>query len=581
MTHPLHSAKEHRLIVGVIVVCISVALCSGLAGANPFETLPPGHWAYDALEGLVSLDLGRAYVRQRLSIGAPLTYFDLALWVGDALDALREVAKAHRGGDWSHASLEEIAEAYNDAMGSPLINRDRIELLRSLIDLSSVQLEVLGYTVPRDAGAEGSGEARGLGLAGLFEEFRLRGEGRIRYRDVGGASGSGPAGEAGAALVHSYALHMSGPVSESVRIGAGFSGQTRMGGVESGDFSLSSGGVDIGISHRAIARVGDVTSDSVNPLVLAGADRLSGFQAGMNLGQVESSLLVAAIGSEGAGTDGERGVVAAWDGSVQVNDRLSLGATVASVQTQGAANAPEQALAVFRIGGTYTVFPSLTLAGEMAQESAERRGAVRVGAVLHPIPELTLGAFLYSAEPGYRPLLSRDREVTRLDLSAEVGRWILSFRRQSIVRVSEEGEEDANVTLFALEYPVAPSAVARASHEMDGDDAEASKTAFDIEVRLEQGKVILGYALEIDRRNSESGDTRRTTRASVEHAVGPETRAQAGFLIVDDGGGSETVSNLGVQYELGHASVSLQYEIFTHSGDSPKNVTTAEVAIRF
>ena len=52
--------------------------------ANPFETLPPGHWAYDALEGLVSLDLGRAYVRQRLSVGEPLTYFDLALWVGDA-----------------------------------------------------------------------------------------------------------------------------------------------------------------------------------------------------------------------------------------------------------------------------------------------------------------------------------------------------------------------------------------------------------------------------------------------------------------------------------------------------------------
>ena len=134
--------------------------------------------------------------------------------------------------------------------------------------------------------------------------------------------------------------------------------------------------------------------------------------------------------------------------------------------------------------------------------------------------------------------------------------------------------------------PVAPNTVARASHERDnlgdGDDGEASKTAFDIEVRLENGKVSLGYTLEDGRRdNGSAGGTVRTTSASVEHAVGPEARAQAGFLIVDQSGGSETRSNLGLEYDLGNASVSLQYEIFTQIGNVRGNVTTAEVAIRF
>jgi len=591
--HPLIHIEKTSVATWIVVTLLLSTLIVFVqpVSANPFETLPPGHWAYDALEGLVSLDLGRAYVRQRLSVGEPLTYFDLALWVGDALDSMRAVAAADRGGDWSRARFSEIVEAYNEALGGQALTRDRSELFKSLIELSSAHLEVLGYVVPSDLGGGVRGETSVSGIAGLFEDFRLRGEGRIRYRDVGVASPGGSAGLAGSDFEQSYSLRMSGSVTDLVRIGADLSGEGRMWNTDSDEFLLRSAGVDIGISHAAIARVGSVSGDGLNPMVVGEAGRLSGFQAGMHVGQVGSRVLVASVSPDEPGTDAGKGVVTAWDGSVQLTESLSLGATLASLQIERRGDLEDLANTVFRIGGTYRVLPNLTLAGEMAQNRSDSggAGAVKVGAVLHPVPELTLGAFLYSAETGYRPLFSREQsgdEVSRLDLSAEVGRWILSFRRQNIIRVSDDGEADANVTTLALEYPVAPNTVARASHERDnlgdGDDGEASKTAFDIEVRLENGKVSLGYALEDGRRdNGSAGGTVRTTSASVELAVGPEARAQAGFLIVDQSGGSETRSNLGLEYDLGNASVSLQYEIFTQIGNVRGNVTTAEVAIRF
>ena len=572
-----------------LLLVVTLAFTAAPARANPFATIPPGHWAYDALEGLASLDVGRAYVRQRLSVGDPLTYFDLALWVGDALDAMRAAAVAARGGDWSQATLAEIVEAFNDAMGAPVIGRDRVELLRSLLELSSAHLEVLGYTLPSDLVPGGVRLASVDGLASLFEDFRLRGEGRIRYRGLSGAipESAGGYGDHASTLEQTYSLRMTGSVSDVMRIGAHLSGEGRIWNGDGDPFALRGGAVEIGIAHSAIARLGEVTAEGLNPMVLGAGAKLSGFQAGVNVGQVGSRLLVASLGPGDDDDIDAEGFVTALDSSVQVSDRLLLGASLARVAREQVGDAGEHANTIVRIGGTYAVSPNLTLAGDLAQSLAG--GAVRrVGAVLRPSPALTLGAFLYTAESGYRPLLSEDESedgVSRLDLSAEVGRWILSFRRQNVIRTTEGGDQqDGNLTMLSLEYPFTENAVARATHEREerGKYSEGTKTAFDIEVRLENGKVSLGYVLESPGGGKAGADGPiRTTKATLEHAVGPVAKAQAGFLIVDQSEGSETSSNLGVQYTLGNTSVSLQYEIFTRAGDKTGKVTTAEVAIRF
>lgn len=572
------------------ILMAAVVLIAPTGSANPFETLPQGHWSYDALEGLASLDIGRPYVRQRLIAGEPLTYFDLALWVGDALETMRSQATQWTGID--DPDFDEIVAAYADVVGPERFTPARIDLFRSLVELSAGHLEILGYVVPRGIGGNDDDRASRLAIASILQDFRLRGESRIRYQERNESNPAVTPSEPGSgersSLEQSYALRLSGSLSELINVGAEVAGGGSMWSHEAEPFQLTAGAIDIGVSRVAVARVGNVSGAGLNQLALGERSNLAGLQAGVSVGQLGSQLLVASIPDEASPTDGATwGVVTAWDGTVLVNDRLELGATVGRLSTDGSVG--DSGSTVVRIGGSYAISPSVALAGEVAHNATESGGgeALKVGAVIHPLPDLTLGAYVVTARNGYRPLLDLnddEQEISRLDISAEVGRWILSLRRQNVVRLGEDGDEDGKVTTLSVSYPVAVNAIATASHERDesgdGEDGDGTRTAFDLEVRLDKGRVSLGYVLE-DRVRPDGDGTRRTTRALVEHAVGPVGKAQAGFSIVDLSEGSETSSNLGVEYVLGNASLSLEYEIFSKPGDVRGNVTTAEVAIRF
>lgn len=505
---------------------------------------------------LVHAGLLDARVDIRFQLGNSITLFDLALWVGDALERL--------GGGLPNEGkglpLSEWVAAYNSANPQRPLSADDQVVLRDLVQLLLGQLEVLGFPLPVDVGRS----LRVDGMTQVLEGVRMRGESLIRYRDRSMLEEAPPDGSPSAALEQSYSLRLSGAVTDQINLGAALRSESRLSAVGENDFLLDFDGVDIGVSRSAVARIGEVSGAGFNELVLGAREPLHGVQARVHTGQVDSTLLFGSVPQASGGPLPEEGgldtKVTAWDGSVQLNERLRLGASVARLDREGESGEESEKKLVFSLGGTYTVSPTLTLAGEMAQSATEDggAGAFKIGAVLHPMPDLTLGAHLFSLESGYRSIFSNyEDRVARFDLSAEVGRWILSLRRQHILRIPEDPEGEMSTSADVT-------------------------TAVDVRFSLDKGVLSLGYTLEdVAEEAGGSGRPLRAASASLEHAVGPIGRALAGFSIVEQEKGSETSSNIGVRYDFDDASVLLKYEVFSKPGEVTGNVTTAEVSIQF
>ena len=104
-------------------------------------------------------------------------------------------------------------------------------------------------------------------------------------------------------------------------------------------FRLGTEGIDLGISRSAMARIGKVTGSGMSDLAVGGVRDLTGFQAAMQTGQLGSMLLVARARPQQDVPLQPReheSLVTAWDGSLQVNERLQLGATFAHIQGEAA-----------------------------------------------------------------------------------------------------------------------------------------------------------------------------------------------------------------------------------------------------
>lgn len=554
------------LVSFIVLTVISTTLPLGFAtpvSANPFETIAKEHVTYSAVREFLGYELGKSYVEDRVRLGEAITYFDLAVWAGEVLNGLRTYVDSHPNGRPADSlPLSTLVEAYNARNAQSEIDEATARSFATVVTHVAGHLEVLGYTLPPDIQDVSNRVEASNGIAKVFEDFRLRGESRIRFVDVSGARRDGDDGdlEHGDAFEQTYKLQMAAPVSHEISVGAEIRGGGRLWAEQGEGFELESGAVDIGVAHSAIARLGRVSGDGLSELAMADVESLSGLRAGVHVGELGSTLLVGKYDADvnSSSTSSSGGVVTAWDGSLRVTDRLKLGATLAHLENDDQLGSGDPESTIIRLGGVYNISPQLTLSGEMARSARESGdgGAVKVGAILHPLPEMTVGAFLLSAGSGYRPLFSvEDESVSRFDLSAEVGRWILSLRRS-----------------------------ARGSLQLGQPRSETdSKTALDLEVHFDQGKVSLGYVLENvqDRPDSPGSGAVRTASASVEHSVGPIGKASAGFSIADQGEGSETSSNVGVRYDFDDTSLSLQYEIFTKIGDVRGNVTTAEVSIKF
>lgn len=582
--------RKIRIAPALLLCLVTLTLLGAPAWANPFETLPADHWAYDTVKTLSKKGFLQRFIEDRLHLGYRMTYFDVAMWLGEAF-------QRHQPDANGSLSLGQLVDAFNESSPtSALTQQERLELA-DLIALVRDPMEILGYPLPRDIDSPDRDGIRLDGVAKALEQFRMRGESRIVYQDV--QSGDRPGETDRPNLEQSHTLRLSGPVSPRLNIGAVLRGESRL-SMDGGDdemFRLGADGIDLGVPGSGIARFGRVTGAGLSDLAVGEARELSGFQAALQTGQVGSVVLVARplreLPASGDGTAGEgsQGLVTAWDGSVQLNDRLQLGATVAYLQTDGQ-DSEADGTAVVSVGGTYFVTPQLTVTTEMAQNptAGDGRAALRIGAVLHPLPELTLGALLSQTQEGFRPLLSSEEVPrSRIDLSAEIGRWILSLRREHLVSSDNEDEGNSTLTRLGVESRLGENAILRAARET-GEGPSASggetrdKTEVDLEIRFELGKLGVGFALESAGNGSGSAggsSSIRRTHARIEHAVGPIGRASAGFSIVDQEVGNETSSNVGIRYDFDNASVMLQYEIFTKVGEVPENVTTAEVSIKF
>lgn len=571
-------SRYRTALVALVALSLLVSLVAPVA-ANPFETLPEDHWSYAAVKTLSRKGFLQRYIEDRLLLGYKMTYFDLAMWLGEAMGRLAPAGEPA-------PSLLAIVAAHNGANPDHALDDLDKRQLAELVGLVRDQLEILGYPIPAEVGGEARDGIRLDSVARALENFRMRGESRIIYQDVRSVDAADEE-RLGANVEQSHTLHVSGSLSDRLNVGAVLRTESRVwSGEEDNVFRIAAPGIDLGIPGAAVARFGTVTGAGISDLAVGGVRELSGFQAAFQSGQLGSTLLLARA-RVSDGDDEETPAVAplvtAVDSTVQVTEQLQLGATVA--YRSGALEPSDGASeAVVSLGGTYAVSPQLTLTTQIAHNptAEDGGGALRLGAVLHPGPELTLGALLSTFDLGYRSLFdSGEGARARVDLSAEIGRWILSLRREHVV--AESGEEGRTTRLGLASY-LNENTVLRAAREVesgaDGSAGDAQKSELDLEIRFELGKLGLGFAVESDKKGAPASTVRRT-HATLEHAVGPIGRATAGFSLVDQEMGSEASSNLGLRYDFDDASVMLRYEIFTKVGEVKENVTTAEVSIKF
>ena len=358
-------AYKTRITATLLAFLVTMVSIAGTTAANPFETLPGDHWSYGTLKSLSRKGFVQRYVEDRLHLGYEMTYFDVAMWLGEAL-------RRFGPDDRSPFTFTQLVDAFDEAHpDTPLSQQDRWELAE-LIGLVRDHLEMLGYPIPGGLEQVDRDGIRLDGVARALEQFRMRGESRIVYQDVNTSNGVTEMDRPN--LEQTHTLRLSGPVTDRLSIGTVVRGESRL-RMDGGDdemFRLGSEGIDLAISGSAIARIGRVTGSGLSELAVGGMRELTGFQAALQTGQLGSKLLVARTRPELDPTTppGENeALVTAWDGSVQVNERLQLGATVAYMQGEAgdAEEAKGESMAVVSVGGTYSVSPQLTLTTEMAQ----------------------------------------------------------------------------------------------------------------------------------------------------------------------------------------------------------------------
>lgn len=583
-----------------VVLAYAFALCCAVliwlapaVRANPFEAVAQESYAYDVVRRLDGRGLGNLYVQERVRSGEAITYFDLAIWVGQVIEALRaEYASAHEGDAHGSVPLAALVENFNRRYPSLAIDADLEGALARLEGDVAGYMVILGYSPTREDRAGGAAGVRPAGVARFLENLRARSGAGLRFASVGAdVSGARAFGddEHSEGAADAYTLEVVAQLAPTIRYGTDVSRQHASSAGEGASLAVTPSAPDVGAKGTGIGRSRDLGEWGLSELALGDLRGLSGLQAGLHI-ETPGSTIVVGRHEEltgrrpfGGGEGVER-LLTAWDGALPLSDRLTLGATLAHL-----AVAPPEGTSsvrivgentVVRVGGTYALSPQVIISGEMAR-SAEADGggeAVKIGAILHPLPDLTLGASLLTADSGYRPIFGeKSSPVSRIDLSAEVGRWILSLRRQYMR--AEGSETGGTLPLGESGNDRGEEALASGSRGREGN----SQTEVDLKLRLDQGRVSLGYVLEDvkDRAGAGGATPVRVARASVEHAVGPIGTATAGFVIIDRGERSESSSNLGLRYEFQDASVSLRYEIFSKGGDERENVTTAELSIRF
>ena len=148
-----------------------------------------------------------------------MTYFDVAMWLGEAFRRLG----LDNGAPYTFSQLvDSFNAAHPDNALSPQERRELSELIALVRD----HLEMLGYPVPGGVEQVDRDGIRLDGVAKALEQFRMRGESRIVYLDVHSSDGEGETERLN--LEQSHTLRLSGPVSDRLNIGTVVRSESRL-----------------------------------------------------------------------------------------------------------------------------------------------------------------------------------------------------------------------------------------------------------------------------------------------------------------------------------------------------------------
>lgn len=556
-------------ILWVAMLLVLVFSCTLLAAPNPFAEVPADHWAYHALERMHTLGLIERPRQKNAHLTWQLTRVEMAVEVASILDTLVRVS------DDAQRSLTPRPIHQNPSLMIAIYN-DRVELdralpeadarlLQDLILLFQPELEALGYrfeSAPTEPPSVPDALARALG------RFQGTRDSLLEQSEAFRPSSPGRQGFLLPIVSENYTLH-AGEIGSGHNLEpAGLSQSHSTWALESYPL-LSSQHVATTVQNANILTLlGDVAESGWNELTNLSPEGLQGLQAGVKLGQLGSTVLLARQGS-----DETADFVAGLNSNVHL-DRFSVGATVLRATagyTAETEDGPEEGT-LAGVQGTYRLTPGVVVTGGLAGSIWGDRdaGLVRFGGVLHLSESVSFEAVYRLQGAGFRRALSHnyDPERTGLDFAFDLGdtKWTAGVNRATWL------EEDKNTvtttTSVGVRYPVNELTIFRASREeihqagdLDPGEPERSyTTALGVDFFLPKinMNVKLGYAL---------------VEEWGEHA---SLRPQ----------GRSSEAALGVEYQLPSGSIALRYKVTEVSGDvgntgeQGPNVG-AEFAIRF
>lgn len=516
--------RSKKLLAPLVSVLVGVLLfgTSAPAAANPFVDVPPGHWAYTALERLGAAALIDGYAPGFFTGARRLTRYEMALSVAGALARLRGDDTLLAAAD--EYDLDALIASYNAREPvRPLTTADEA-VLRAMVVEFSDELAMLGYAVPNVShpavGAEDAGDGMGYVVDAAFVSMARQ---RLSSGD----------GEAPRRLDDDSLM----PVS------------------------------DLRIGERAPAA-------QLAQRVLAGSsvDRLDSVGSGMLFSETHPATL-------DVRTWGQASLLGP-NGSTHMLQYPLPGSFLSELSgtTDAALFWPstEKRVAVEGI----TVTPYLSLAGERAERSSLEAdaSATSVRATVQLGRDVALAGNVRAVESGFDQV---DGEAYGVGLWVRLGDVVLSTERDIVQRTEAADEE--KVTTWALEYSLAEQARVQAGWQTVSDTR--SRASVDVNVPIPLGALRLGLAYE-GNRTGESGISMTTlTIAGLDLQVAENAAATAAFSM-QEGNTTGRAASLGVRYTLSpEAALTVGYKWINFTGDKaeerPENVTTAEVTIRF
>ncbi|MBO8142263.1 MAG: hypothetical protein H0Z37_08835 [Firmicutes bacterium] len=514
-----------KWVGALVAAAILGASAPALGQASPFADVPPGHWAYGALEQLGAAGLLDEYSPGFFTGSRRLTRYEVALSVAHALERLSEPAPLdfHLAGE---VELQDLFGRYNRAHPQRALSPSETAALQSVVAEFQAELKMLGYGV-RSSAPERVRED-GLRLDPSLDRIR------------------------------------------SAWTSWGMSRQSVV--VWREDDARASGAAAFRWSLLPAERLSGWPNGSLGP---TGDTYL--------LAETPSGLGATVSAWQRRPFDNLDGSLSLSDfllpGSRMLGRYRESGSSDAHLPKLAGTQAVETVV---------QLTPQLSVQGERARRVGldGEAEATAVGASVQ-LGDVALAGRVRSVDPGFDPggLADSGGEAVGIGLTVPLGDVFLTTERDVVQRPDNAVE---HVTSWSLEYNVPQLAQVRAQWQSVtlADLRHRSRTSVDVNVPVPQGALRLGVAYEDDPDPSpEAGISVTTlTMAGIDVRLLDNAEARAEISVEDGGDGRLRTTSLGLRYTLGpEAALLLGYKLidFADLGRDRHNVTTAEFTIRF